>query len=114
MEIKGDGYHIIGDPTTTTVTFRGVLRLRGVTEYDHIVQLLNDMAIQEPNTINLDLRELQFLNSSGINALSKFVIRVRNHKTSKLLVQGTEKYPWQSKSLTNLQRLMPDIQLEIK
>jgi hypothetical protein len=112
MEIKSDGYHIIGDPTTTTITFRGVLRLRGVTEYDHIVQLLNDMAIQEPNTITLDLRELQFLNSSGINVLFRFVIKIREQATSKLIVHGSSLVPWQQKSLQNLRRLMAEVQLQ--
>ena len=63
--------------------------------------------------ITLQLKNLQFLNSSGINTLSKFVIRVRNEKQSEVLVQGTEKFPWQSKSLRNLQRLMPELRLEI-
>jgi hypothetical protein len=112
MEIKGNGYHVIGDPTTTTVTFQGVLRLRGVTEYDHIVQLLNDMAVQEPNTITLDLRKLRFLNSSGINVLFRFVIKLREQATSKLIVHGSCQVPWQQRSLQNLQRLMANVQLE--
>ena len=111
MEIKGDGYHIISDPTTATITFQGVLRLRGVTEYDHIVQLLNDMAAQEPNTITLDLQGLRFLNSSGINVLFRFVIKLREQAASKLIVRGLSLVSWQQKSLRNLRRLMAEVQL---
>jgi hypothetical protein len=112
MEIKGDGYHIIYDPKTITIALKGVLRLRGVTEYDHIVQLMNEVAGQKPDRITLDLRGLKFLNSSGINVLFRFVIKLREQATSKLKVLGSSQVPWQQKSLQNLQRLMADVQLE--
>ena len=63
--------------------------------------------------MTLDLRQLQFLNSSGINALSKFILHVRNQKVSQVLVQGSARFPWQEKSLINLQRLLPTLKLEI-
>ena len=114
MEIVGENYRVTYDQHTATITCEGSLRLYGASGYSSIVELFNKVADQKSPALTLNLEALQFLNSSGINVLSKFVIRVRNNKTSKLMVQGTEKYPWQSKSLTNLQRLMPDIELEIK
>ena len=66
-----------------------------------------------PATLILDVRELQFLNSSGINTLSKFILRVRNHKVSQVVVKGSARFPWQEKSLVNLQRLLPALKLEI-
>lgn len=114
MEISGENYRVTYDPKMATVTCEGSLRLYGASGYSSIVELFNKAADQKAATLRLNLQNLQFLNSSGINALSKFVIRVRNNKTSKLIVQGTDAYPWQSKSLTNLQRLMPEIQLEMK
>jgi len=114
MEISGENYRVSYDPKTATVICEGSLRLYGASGYSSIVELFNKAADQKASKVTLNLQELQFLNSSGINALSKFVIRVRNNKSSTLVVQGTEKYPWQSKSLTNLQRLMPELQLEMK
>jgi len=113
MEISGENYRVSYDPQSATVICEGSLRLYGASGYSSIVELFNTAADQKAPTLILNLQELQFLNSSGINALSKFVIRVRNHKTSALVVRGTANYPWQSKSLTNLQRLMPEIQLEM-
>jgi hypothetical protein len=75
---------------------------------------LNELADQEPATITLDLRELEFLNSSGINVISKFVLKVRQKNTSQILVRGSKTIPWQGKSLKNLQRLMPSLQLELE
>ena len=114
MEIRGETYEVTYDSPTTTITCQGSFRLRGAEEYQPIAALLNDVADEKPPTITLDVRRLEFLNSSGINMISKFVIRVRQHKASQLVVQGTSRYPWQSKSLRNLQRLMPDLTLEIE
>lgn len=114
MEISGEDYRVTYDPATITITCEGILRLYGVTGYALIVKLLNDVADQKPEKITLNLQKLQFLNSSGINAFSKFVIKVRNHQASQLIVRGSSQFPWQSKSLRNLQRLMPELQVEIE
>ena len=112
MEIQGDEYQVVYNPTTSTVNIKGVLRLRGITEYNQIVQTLNDVAAEKSDTITVDLRELEFLNSSGINILFKFVVRVRELASSNLVVRGSSQIPWQQKSLNNLPRLMADVKLE--
>lgn len=112
MEIKTEDYGMGYDPTTETVSCHGSLRLNGIEEYTPIVQLLNDVLDSTPPTITLDVRNLEFLNSSGINVLSKFVIKVRQSGTTQMVVQGSKAIPWQGKSLKNLQRLMPSLQLE--
>lgn len=112
MEIKSGEYNILYDPDTETVICQGSLRLSGMEEYAPIVQLLNHLADSEPRKITLNLRSLEFLNSSGINVISKFVIKVRQKGTIQMIVQGSQTIPWQGKSLKNLQRLMPSLQLE--
>ena len=112
-KVTGDEYQILYDPNTSTVEFTGSLRLLGASSYGPIIELLDEIVDQKPKIITVQLKNLQFLNSSGINALSKFIIRVRNEKQSEIVVHGTEAYPWQSKSLRNLQRLMPELRLEI-
>lgn len=113
MEIKTEDYRICYDPTTTTVSFVGSLRLSGPAEYAPIVQLLGSIASLEPAKITLDLQQLEFLNSSGINMLSKFIIEVRKKARLQMAVQGSQRIAWQGKSLKNLQRLMPSLQLEL-
>lgn len=114
MEIKAEDYTVSYDAATATVSCQGSLRLSGMEEYAPIVQLLNNVADQEPLTITLNLQKLEFLNSSGISMLSKFVLKVRQKKNSQMLVQGSKGIPWQGKSLKNLQRLMPSLELELK
>lgn len=113
MEIKTEDYRICYDPSTTTVSFVGSLRLSGSAEYAPIVQLLGSIASVEPAKITLNLQQLEFLNSSGINMLSKFIIEIRKKARVQMAVQGSQGIAWQGKSLKNLQRLMPQLQLEL-
>lgn len=110
MEIKTNEYSIWYDADAQTVYCQGSLRLTGMVEYAPLVELL-DKAIAQTATITLNLQNLQFLNSSGINVLSKFVLKVRQKANMQMAIQGSKSIPWQAKSLKNLQRLMPSLQL---
>ncbi|MBW4576424.1 MAG: hypothetical protein KME08_14200 [Aphanothece sp. CMT-3BRIN-NPC111] len=112
MEIKKDDYRVCYDQPTATIYCQGSLRLSGMNEYAPIVELLNNVAEQEPPVITLNLTDLEFLNSSGISLISKFVIQVRQKQTINMIVKGSNNIPWQKKSLKNLQRLMPSLILE--
>jgi hypothetical protein len=100
MEIKTKDYTLLYDRDTQTVTCCGAFRLSVVEEYAPIVDLLNEVADSSPNTVTLDLRKLEFLNSSG--------------KNIQIAIKGSKQIPWQRKSLKNLQRLMPSLQLEFE
>lgn len=112
MNIQDENYRICFDEAACAVEFHGTLRLNGMTEYAPILDLLNQASATPARPLVLDLRRLEFLNSSGIAMLSKFVIGVRNGEL-KLTVLGSSAIPWQGKSLTNLKRLMPGLMLEI-
>lgn len=112
MEIKNEDYYINYNNETTTINCEGSLRLGGIKEYVPVVELFNKVLDMEPPLITFDIRQLQFLNSSGINVLSKFVIKVRQKKNVQMVVQGSKQIAWQGKSLKNLKRLMPSLQLE--
>lgn len=113
MEIKGETYQVSYEDNHGAVIFKGSLRLGGMEEYAPITNLLQRAAEQESN-LKLDLRELNFLNSSGINMLSKFVIAVRRKEGVKVQVYGSKQISWQGKSLKNLERLMPGLTLHLE
>lgn len=113
MEITQDDYQVSYDEANAVVTCRGSFRLHGGEEYQPILDVLIAAADSKSEKLTLDVRELQFLNSSGINTLSKFVLRVRKNQVSQILIQGSAQFPWQAKSLKNFQRLLPGLQLEI-
>jgi len=114
MEIKNEVYRVRYEEETATVIFQGSLRLNGMQEYAPIIQLLDDVIESGVTAITLDLQQLNFLNSSGINVLSKFVIKVRQKKKIQLTIKASKTIPWQSKSLKNLQRLLPGLTLEVE
>jgi hypothetical protein len=111
VEIKTDDYTVEYQTDCTTVFLKGFLRLPGMPEYESIMNLLLD-AIEDMPMLTLNLQELEFLNSSGISMLSMFVVKVRNQGQSQLVIQGSNQVLWQTKSLRNLQRLMPSLKLE--
>ncbi|MEM6613921.1 MAG: STAS domain-containing protein [Cyanobacteria bacterium P01_C01_bin.72] len=105
---------IIYDETSHNIIFAGSLRLNSSSEFAPISELLNKAVQQEPEKIVLDFKQLNFLNSSGISILSKFVISVRNRQNVQILVIGAKANPWQGKFLKNLKRLMPSLELELE
>ena len=114
QEIKGEDYSVQYDPDSVIFHFIGELSLGGSADYAPIAKLLEDVAIQAPSTITLNLKKLEFLNSSGISMLSKFAISVRKKKTIQVLVLGSNDISWQEKSLKNLEKLLPSLKLKLE
>jgi hypothetical protein len=110
--IENKNYQITHDPPNGYITFTGILRPFTPAEADAVTQLLSDVAACNSSIITLDLRPLQYLNSSGLNLLSRFIIKMRGQTTRKVVVKGSEHISWQKKSLKNFQSLMPRLTLE--
>lgn len=114
QDIQGEDYKVKFDADSATIHFKGVLSLSGSVEYGPIANLLNDIAESDPPSMTLDVKELEFLNSSGISMLSKFVLGMRKKPTIQFIVLGSTEIPWQGKSLKNLERLLPSLTLIFK
>ena len=112
MDIIHADYQVTYDEANATVTCKGAFRLHGE-EYGPVLDLMIGAADAKPPTLTLDVRELQFLNSSGINTLAKLILQVRRHAASQVLILGSDRFPWQAKSLKNLQRLLPGLRMEM-
>ena len=112
MEIAHTDYQVRYDEASSSVICQGSFRLAGE-EYKPVLDLMLMAADARPPVLTLDVRELQFLNSSGINTLSKLILQVRKHSASQVVVLGSARFPWQEKSLINLKRLLPTLTLEI-
>ncbi|OOG25229.1 hypothetical protein B1C78_07390 [Thioalkalivibrio denitrificans] len=109
--LSGEGYVVELDADRDTVRMAGALRLGGLSEYGPISQML-ESALDGRSHLTIDLTGLEFLNSSGIATLSKFVISARNRNECALLIRGSNDIAWQGKSLNNLKRLMPALELQ--
>jgi hypothetical protein len=111
--IHGESFEIRLEEENSTVLFKGALRLSGTEDYAPILDMLKETLISAATPIVLDLRELDFLNSSGITMLSRFVIEARDHAGIEVHVLASESVPWHARSLKNLQRLMPTLSIRL-
>lgn len=111
--IQGESFEIRMEEDNSVVSFKGSLRLSGTEDYAPILELLKGTLISPAAPIVLDLRELEFLNSSGITMFSRFVIAARECASVNLQVLASESVPWHARSLKNLQRLMPSLQIQL-
>lgn len=109
--IETEDYRVYHQAETATVFLEGFLRLDGMEAYQPIMNLL--LAAAQGETCTVDLHQLEFLNSSGISMLSMFVVKVRDRATTRLRFRGSEGILWQTRSLKNLKRLMPALQIEM-
>ena len=113
MQVTGENYQAEYDEQANTIFLRGNFRLNGLDEYRPVMDALLE-ALAGSNPLTVDVMRLDFLNSSGIAILSKFVIEARKNAATRLIFNANEDITWQSKSLKNLQRLMPSLVLNFQ
>ena len=111
MEIKTADYTVWTEGAT--IHYEGTLRLSGTDAYQPILDVMQGVLAEKPQKLVLDLTQLEFLNSSGINLLAKFTIELRKQPEVGMQVLGSTRIPWQSKSLPNLQKLHKGVELVI-
>ncbi len=113
MELRGEDYVITYVMSRNAVEFFGTLRLRDSADYRPLTEMLETAHRDAKDSMIMDFRNLQFLNSAGINTISRFVITARTANTKQLRVLGNPQISWQQKSLGNLQKLWAKVSIEI-
>jgi hypothetical protein len=115
-EIRQEKYHIIYDETQATVSLEGALLLNGATAYEPILALLTQAAeAQEHASLTIDISGLNFLNSSGINMMTRFIMYLTEVKELQLdlSLRGQKEILWQERLAINLRRLMPELHTDL-
>ena len=75
------------------------------------MRLLNEVADSASEVIVLDFVQLQLMNSTGLSILTKFMFKMRDQKTSRVILRASDKHFWQRDLLRGLQRFMPESEL---
>ncbi len=114
MKLETEKYTVEYIRKNRLVIFKGILRLQNKEEYRAISDLLVKAASETTGLpLQLDMLDLVFLNSSGISALSMFIIKMRKLDKD-ISIKGNNKIPWQVKSLRNFQKLYSKVELNFQ
>ena len=115
MEIISDEYKVIYIQEEEKVKLSGEMRLRDTQDYLEIYYFLQEAFDKSDSGLTLDLTELNFLNSSGITTISRFVLYAKKASASskKITCLGSSQISWQKKTLPNLLKVWSDLKLEI-
>ncbi|OQX12121.1 MAG: hypothetical protein BWK80_44060 [Desulfobacteraceae bacterium IS3] len=109
MEVRGDRFEITWHSASATVRCSGTLDMRGKEGYRQIIDLLDEaVSLTSSGIVTLDVKALEFLNSSGITALGGFIIKLRNKGGIRLAIRCSHTHTWQARSMKGLEKLMPD------
>jgi len=113
-EIKEEEYSVTYDPDAAAVAFRGTLRLYDYASYEPAEAFLHRALIEAKTAITLDVSELEFINSSGLDMLFRFAHRVYEHREVQLIVRRSKRAgQWQDKLLATMQMMAPNLQVEM-
>jgi hypothetical protein len=115
-EVKGEKYYVSYDGNNATVSLQGAFLLNGALAYEPILRILQNAADEQTGgELTLDITGLSFLNSSGINMMTRFVMYISeaNPLALALKFRGKKQVAWQERLVLNLQRLMPELQAEL-
>ena len=95
------------------IVFEGSMRLANMKEYGVITEFLNESTDTNDEHLTLDLKSLEFLNSSGITTLSLFILNCKKAGNPHITVLGNNELPWQQKSISNFKKLWNDVEIII-
>lgn len=114
--LQAEGLHIV--PTVADGLMK--IRISGAIEMRDPGELLNpfwtnvDEEVRRRNIrrVEVDLRDLNFMNSSGILTLVRWITKARTHKGDsayKLVLQYDRNVTWQRTSIPTLAKLAPAV-----
>ncbi|MGM0532393.1 MAG: slr1659 superfamily regulator [Bacteroidota bacterium] len=113
MELNVGDAKLNYDKSQNTIVIEGSMRLANLSEYEVVSDFLNKVVEQANNSLKIDLKNLQFLNSSGITTFSMFILSCKKQGKPKLKIFGSNEISWQEKSLRNFKKLWDDVEVEV-
>ncbi len=111
--MKVDREYEIENATPSQFVIRGILRLESPRSYDEPFQTIRSAIEKGAEDLKIDIVELTFMNSSGINALAHMFVFAREKNVPIHLV-GSEHVPWQRRSIPSLGTLWSGLDIDLK
>lgn len=113
MNTHNPAHTVSWDEATHRLTLTGTLQLMRK-DYQPICDLLDSLLRRQdlPRLI-IDMTRLQMLNSSGLNALSRFVLGMRARPATPVIFHGSRAILWHHKALANMKSFLPTAEIEL-
>ena len=113
MELEVGDSKLTYQDNEQTIDIAGSMRLANLSEYEVVGDFFKKAAGKAQDKLIMDVRNLQFLNSSGITTFSMFILSCKKEGKPKLIVLGSNDISWQEKSLRNFKKLWDDVEVQI-
>lgn len=112
MIIKTEDY-TVDSSTLNKSIISGTMRLPSPISYDEPFHSIKNGIEESTDTYEIDIYNLQYLNSSGITSIARLIIKARDLKKEiKLIINNN--IPWQNRSLSSLKNLWEKLEFESK
>jgi len=96
------------------ITISGKLSLM-LEEYEKIETFFEKIIESQPREITLDIRNLEYLNSSGIKTICvNLILEADDIEDIQMKIIGSEQYTWQKETVPTFEDLMDNLEIIFK
>lgn len=109
MKLDGDGYRVRYENGVITISGKLSLMLEDYGELEDFFATIID---SEPSKLTLDIRNLEYLNSSGIKTICvELLLEADDIEGMKMKILCSNQYTWQKESVPTFKDLMDDMEI---
>ncbi|QTA91143.1 hypothetical protein [Desulfonema magnum] len=109
MNLEGDGYTITYKDNIITIFGKLSLMLE---DYEELEDFFEEVIRTEPSEITLDIRNLEYLNSSGIKTICvSLILEADDIEDIQMKILCSNQYTWQKETIPTFEDLMDDMEI---
>ncbi|MCP4344000.1 MAG: hypothetical protein GY795_00560 [Desulfobacterales bacterium] len=109
MKIEGEEYSVVYEDNVITISGKLSLMLE---DYEKMEELFEKVVESEPSELTLDIRKLEYLNSSGIKTICVgLILEAADIDELKMKILCSEEYTWQKETIPTFEDLMDDMEI---
>ena len=109
MKIEGEGHRVTYEENVITISGKLSLMLE---DYEELEDFFEKVVESEPPELTLDIRNLEYLNSSGIKTICVgLILEADDVENLRMRILCSERYTWQKETVPTFEDLMDDMEI---
>ncbi len=109
MTIRGENYEVTCQNGVICISGKLSLMLE---DYEELETLFEELIESQPSEITLDIRNLEYLNSSGIKTICVgLLLEAADIEGLQMVILCSDRYTWQKETVPTFRDLMDDIKI---